>query len=144
MSEPGTIRCDIVSANRELFSGEVTRCVVRGVGGELGIYPHHAPLMTTLRAGEIRVQPPDDEEISFVIGGGILEVMPHLVTILADSAIRTQDVDEAAARRARDEAEHELATRSGQMSLAEAELKLMKALAQLQALESLRRRLKRK
>lgn len=143
-SAPNTIRCDIVSAQRELFSGEVTRCVVSGSGGDLGIYPRHAPLMTTLRAGEVRVMKPDAEEISFVIGGGILEVMPHLVTVLADSAVRAADVDEAAAKKAKAEAERELLTRTGELEIAEAEAKLAEALAQLQALERLRRKLKRR
>lgn len=141
---PNTMRCDIVSARRELFSGEVTRCVVYGTAGELGIYPRHAPLMTTLRAGEVRVLKPDDEEISFIIGGGILEVMPHLVTVLVDHAVRATDIDEAAARHAKAEAERELLSRTGEMEIAEAEAKLAEALAQLQALERLRRKLRRK
>lgn len=139
-----TIRCDIVSAQRRLFSGEVSRCVVSGSGGELGIYPRHAPLMTTLKAGEVRVQQPGEEELSFIIGGGILEVMPHLVTVLADTAVRAEDLDEAAALRAKHEAERELATRTGRMEIAEAQAKLAEAIAQLQALERLRRKLRRR
>ena len=141
---PGTIRCDIVSARRELFSGEVTRCVVSGASGELGIYPRHAPLMTTLRAGEVRVLTPDDEELSFIIGGGILEVMPHLVTVLADTAVRAAEIDEAAARRAKSDAERVLQAGTGEMEIAEAEARLAEALAQLQAVERLRRKVKRK
>jgi F-type H+-transporting ATPase subunit epsilon len=141
---PGTIRCDIVSAHRELFSGEITRCVVSGTSGELGIYPRHAPLMTTLRAGEVRVLTPDDEELSFIIGGGILEVMPHLVTVLADTAVRAAEIDEAAARRAKSEAERVLQAGTGSMEIADAEAKLAEALAQLQAVERLRRKVKRK
>jgi F-type H+-transporting ATPase subunit epsilon len=145
MPEPTatTFQCDIVSAHRQLFSGEVTRCVVSGTRGELGILPRHAPLMTTLRPGEVRVRKPDQEEVSFVIGGGILEVMPHLVTVLADTAIRADHIDEAAARRAKEEAERELATHEPRMDLAEAQAKLAEALAQLQALERLRRKVKR-
>jgi F-type H+-transporting ATPase subunit epsilon len=141
---PNTIRCDIVSARRRLFSGEVTRCVVNGAGGELGIYPRHAPLMTTLKAGEVRVQKADEEELTFIIGGGILEVMPHLVTVLADTAVRADDVDEAAAQRAKAEAERELLTRTDRMEIAEAQAKLAEAVAQLRALEQLRRKLKRR
>jgi F-type H+-transporting ATPase subunit epsilon len=141
---PNTIQCDIVSARRQLFSGEVTRCVVSGSGGELGIYPRHAPLMTTLKAGEVRVQQADQEELTFIIGGGILEVMPHLVTVLADTAMRADDIDEAAARRAKAEAERELLTRTDRMEIAEAQAKLAEAVAQLRALEQLRRRLKRR
>ncbi|MCW8871860.1 MAG: F0F1 ATP synthase subunit epsilon [Xanthomonadales bacterium] len=134
----------MVSARRQLFSGEVTRCVVSGSGGELGIYPRHAPLMTTLKAGEVRVQQADQEELTFIIGGGILEVMPHLVTVLADTAMRADDIDEAAARRAKAEAERELLTRTDRMEIAEAQAKLAEAVAQLRALEQLRRRLKRR
>lgn len=141
---PNTIKCDIVSARRELFSGEVTRCVVSGSGGELGIYPRHAPLMTTLKAGQVRIWKPDDEELTFIIGGGILEVMPHLVTVLADSATRADDLDEAAAQRAKAEAERELLTRTDRLEIAEAQAKLAEAVAQLRALEQLRRKLKRR
>ena len=141
---PTTIQCDIVSARRQIFSGEVTHCVVSGTQGELGIYPRHAPLMTTLQAGEVRVWNEDNEELTFIIGGGILEVMPHLVTVLVDRAVRAADVDEAAAKRAKAEAERELLTRSGQLDIAEAQAKLAEAMAQLRALERLRRQLKRK
>ena len=127
-----------------MFSGEVTRCVVTGSGGELGIYPHHAPLMTTLKAGAVRVQKADEEELTFIIGGGILEVMPHLVTVLADTAVRADDIDEAAAQRAKAEAERELLTRTDRMEIAEAQAKLAEAVAQLRALEQLRRKLKRR
>lgn len=140
---PNTIQCDIVSARRRLFSGEVVRCIVTGSGGQLGIYPRHAPLMTTLKPGEVRVQPPGEDELTFIIGGGILEVMPHLVTVLADHGVRAEDVDAAAAMRAKREAERELATRTTRMELAQAEAKLLEALAQLRAIERLRHRSKR-
>ena len=141
---PNTIKCDIVSARRQLFSGDVTRCVVTVTGGELGIYPRHAPLMTTLQAGEVRLWDADDQELTFIIGGGILEVMPHVVSVLADTAVRAADIDEAAAKQAKAEAERELQTRSGQMDIAEAQAKLAEAVAQLRALERLRRQLKRR
>lgn len=140
-----TIKCDIVSAHRQLFSGEVTKCVVTGVSGELGIYPRHAPLMTTLKPGEVRVlQAGQDEELIFVIGGGILEVMPHLVTVLADTAVRADDIDEAAAMEAKREAERELRSRVGDLELARAEVKLLEALAQLRVVERLRLKHRRK
>jgi len=141
---PNTIKCDIVSARRQLFSGEVMRCVVCGSGGEMGIYPRHAPLMTTLKPGEVRVLKPDAEEITFIIGGGILEVMPHLVTVLADTATRAEDIDEAAATRAKALAERELLTRTDRMEIAEAQARLAEAVAQLRALEQLRRKLRRR
>ena len=140
-----TIKCDIVSAHQQLFTGDITSCVVSGTGGELGIYPRHAPLMTTLKAGEVRIRKAGDgEELSFVIGGGILEVMPHLVTVLADTAVRAEAIDETEAMRAKAEAERELLTRTGQMEIVQAQAKLMEAIAQLRAVERLRRQRQRK
>ena len=139
-----TIQCDIVSTRRRLFSGEVVRCIVTGIAGELGIYPRHAPLMTTLLPGEVRVQPPGEDELPFIIGGGILEMMPHLVTVLADHGMRAEDIDAAAAERAKREAERQLATRTTRMELAAAEAKLLEALAQLRAVERLRHKPKRR
>jgi F-type H+-transporting ATPase subunit epsilon len=139
-----TIKCDIVSARRQLFSGEVSSCVVTGAQGQLGIYPRHTPLMTVLKPGAVRICKADQEEITFIIGGGILEVMPHVITVLADTAVRADDIDEAAARRAKAEAERELSSRTEGMEIAEAQAKLAEAVAQLRALEQLRRRLKRR
>jgi F-type H+-transporting ATPase subunit epsilon len=141
MSE--TIRCDIVSAKEQIFSGEVSHVIASGTTGELGIYPRHAPLMTTLKPGAVRVVMPDEEESIYFVGGGILEVMPHLVTVLADTAIRADYLDEAAAARAKEEAERALQDRKGELEIAEALARLAEALAQLQALEELRRRVKR-
>jgi F-type H+-transporting ATPase subunit epsilon len=92
----------------------------------------------------VRVRTPDDEELTFIIGGGILEVMPHLVTVLADTAVRADDIDETAALQAKAEAERELQTREERMDIAEAQAKLAEAVAQLRALERLRRKIKRK
>lgn len=100
--------------------------------------------MTTLKPGEVRVLKPDDEELTFIIGGGILEVMPHLVTVLADTATRAEDIDEAAAQRAKALAERELLTRTDRLEIAEAQAKLAEAIAQLRALEELRRKLRRR
>lgn len=100
--------------------------------------------MTTLKAGEVRVRQADDEELTFIIGGGILEVMPHLVTVLADTATRADDIDEAAAQRAKAQAERELLTRTERLEIAQAQARLAEAVAQLRALERLRRDLKRK
>jgi F-type H+-transporting ATPase subunit epsilon len=134
-----TIQCDIVSAKERIFSGKVTMCIASGISGELGIAPRHAPLMTTLKPGPIRVIMPDGEEIIFIAGGGILEVMPHLVTVLADMVIRADHLDEAAAIRAKEQAERVLQTQTGKMEFAEAQAKLMEAITQLQALERLRK-----
>ncbi|MBT8059180.1 MAG: F0F1 ATP synthase subunit epsilon [Xanthomonadales bacterium] len=137
-----TVQCDIVSAQTEIFSGEVSCVIALGETGELGIYPRHAPLMTRLEPGPIRLLMPDGEEVLFFVGGGLLEVMPHLVTVLADTAVRAADLDEAAATRARDEAERELAHRTGEMEIAEVEARLIEALAQLRAIKQLRKKLK--
>jgi F-type H+-transporting ATPase subunit epsilon len=138
-----TIQCDIVSAHEEIFSGEATMVFASGVAGELGIAPRHAPLITQLKAGPVRVQQANGEEAFFFVSGGILEVQPHMVTILTDTAMRGDDLDEAAARTAKAEAERQLADRSGEMDIAEAQAQLMQAVAQLAALEQLRKKLKR-
>ena len=138
-----TIRCDIVSAHEEIYSGDAAMIFATGTVGELGISPRHAPLITQLKPGPVRVQQPDGEEIFFFVGGGILEVQPHIVTVLADTAVRADDLDEAAAVRAKEEAERELQDRTGEMEVAEAQAKLAEAIAQLQALERLRKNLKR-
>ena len=138
-----TIQCDIVSARESIFSGKVRMCIATGTAGELGITPRHTPLMTTLKPGPVRVILPDGEEIVFVAGGGILEVMPHLVTVLADMVIRADHLDEAAAIRAKEEAERVLKTHTSKMEFTEAQAKLMEAITQLQALERLRKMTKR-
>ncbi len=138
-----TIRCDIVSAHEEIYSGDATMIFATGVVGELGISPRHAPLITQLKPGPVRVLQPDGEEAFFFVGGGILEVQPHIVTVLADTAVRADDLDEAAAVRAKEEAERELQDRTGGMEVAEAQAKLAEAIAQLRALERLRKEIKR-
>ena len=137
-----TIRCDIVSAEQEIFHGTVEMVVATGEMGELGIAPRHAPLITRLKPGQVRVILPGGEEQFFYVSGGILEVQPQVVTILTDTAIRAADLDEAQAKKAKDEAERALANRSEAMDLAEAQQKLAEAMAQLQALERLRKNLK--
>ncbi len=137
-----TIRCDIVSAEQEIFRGEATLVVATGEQGELGIAPRHAPLITRLKPGKIVVTLPGGEQLDFAIGGGILEVQPQVVTVLADTAIRATDIDEAAVRTAKEEAERILANRGEAMEVAEAQQKLLEATVQLQALERLRKNLK--
>jgi len=116
-----TIRCDIVSAHEEIYSGDAAMIFATGTVGELGISPRHAPLITQLKPGPVRVQQPNGEEAFFFVGGGILEVQPHIVTVLADTAVRADDLDEAAAVRAKEEAERELQDRTGDMEVAEAQ-----------------------
>ncbi len=138
-----TLQCDIVSAQDKIWSGQAAQVFAAGVSGELGIYPRHTPLITQLKPGPVRVVDTQGEEQFFFVGGGIIEVQPHIVTVLADTAVRADDLDEAAAQRAKDEAERELQNRTGEMEVAEAQAKLAEAIAQLQALEHLRKKLKR-
>ena len=137
-----TIRCDIVSAEEEIFSGEARMVVATGEAGELGIAPRHAPLITRLKPGKVVVTQPGGETLDFAISGGILEVQPQLVTILADTAVRAQDIDEAAVRAAKEEAERALANKDPKMSAEEAQTQLAMSIAQLSALERLRKNLK--
>lgn len=137
-----TFRCDIVSAENEIFQGEAKLVVATGEVGELGIAARHAPLITRLKPGKVVVTLPQGEQIDFAISGGILEVQPDVVTVLADTAIRADEIDEAAVRKAKEEAERVLAGRGEAMELAEAQTKLAETMAQLQALERLRKNLK--
>ena len=137
-----TIRCDIVSAEAEIFHGEATMVVVTGEMGELGIAPRHAPLITRLKPGKVVVTTPDGQLLDFAISGGILEVQPQVVTVLADTAVRAEDIDEASVRAAKEEAERILAHRGEAMEVAEAQQRLAEVSAQLQALERLRKNLK--
>jgi F-type H+-transporting ATPase subunit epsilon len=135
-----SIHVDIVSAEGEIFSGSAAMVFVPAAAGELGIAPRHAPLLTTLKAGEVRVQPAGGgEEQLFWVGGGAIEIQPHLVTVLADTAARAKDLDEAAAQAAKQRAEEALKDRSGEMDLAEAQAELLRAVAQLRAIEKLRK-----
>lgn len=138
-----TIRVEVVSAEAEIYSGEATMVVATGEIGELGITPRHAPLITRLKPGKVVVTQPNGEKVDISItGGGILEVQPQVVTVLADSAIRSDEIDEAAALAAKQQAEDALANRTDAVEIAEAQAKLAEALTQLQALERLRKTLK--
>ena len=137
-----TIRCDIVSAEEEIFHGDVTMVVATGEVGELGIAPRHAPLITRLKPGKLVLTLASGEKLDIVVSGGILEVQPQVVTILADTAIRAADIDEAAVRKAKEEAERVLASKDPKMTAEEAEQQLAMSLVQLQALERLRKTLK--
>jgi F-type H+-transporting ATPase subunit epsilon len=139
MAPAHTIRVEIVSAEGEIFSGEASMVVAPGSQGDLGIYPRHAPLLTLLKAGEVRVQTPDGAEQVFYVGGGALEIQPHLVTVLADTALRAKDIDEAAALAAKQRAEEALRDRAGAIDQAEALAELARVAAQLRILERLRK-----
>jgi F-type H+-transporting ATPase subunit epsilon len=135
-----TIHVDIVSAEREIFSGLAEMVFAPAELGEVGISPRHAPLITKLNPGEVRVKVSDNESYPFFISGGLLEVQPHLVTILADTAIRAKDIDEAAALDAKAKAEEALADKSGKIDYAIAQSELAQAIMKLRTLDRLRKR----
>jgi F-type H+-transporting ATPase subunit epsilon len=137
-----TIRCDIVSAEEEIFHGDVVMIVATGEMGELGIAPRHAPLITRLKPGKLVLTLADGEKLDIVVSGGILEVQPQVVSILADTAVRAADIDEAKVKAAKDEAERVLASKDPKMTAEEAEQQLAMSLVQLQALERLRKTVK--
>jgi F-type H+-transporting ATPase subunit epsilon len=135
-----TIHIDIVSAEKEIFSGLAEMVFAPAELGEVGIAPRHAPMITKLKPGEVRVKINATEDYPFYISGGILEVQPHLVTILADTAIRAKDIDEAAALHAKAKAEEALADKTGKIDYATAQARLAEAVMQLRTLDRLRKR----
>ncbi len=134
-----TIHVDIVSAEGQIFAGEASMVFAPASEGEIGIAPRHAPLLTMLKAGEVRVQTEGADEQSFFIGGGALEVQPNAVTVLADTAVRAKDLDEAAALEARRRAQDAVREKTDKIELAEAQAELLRAIAQLRAIERLRK-----
>ncbi|MDR3157881.1 MAG: F0F1 ATP synthase subunit epsilon [Zoogloeaceae bacterium] len=134
-----TIHVDVVSAEEEIFSGSVEFAVFPGESGELGIMPRHTPLLTRIKPGTVRLKMPDEDRFELVyVSGGMLEVQPQLITVLADTAIRAADLDEAKALEAKRHAEEALAKRSSNMDLASAEAELAQAVAQLQAINKMK------
>ena len=134
-----TMHVDIVSAETEIFSGTAEVVVAPAVMGEVGIYPRHTQMLTPLKPGEVRITKQGGEEEAIYVSGGILEVQPHVVTILSDTAVRAHDLDEAAAMQAKQDAEQAMKDRQGEMEMAEAMAQLAQAQAQLQAIERLRK-----
>jgi F-type H+-transporting ATPase subunit epsilon len=137
-----TMHVNIVSAEKELFSDTAEVVVAPASQGEVGIYPRHTQMLTTLKPGEVRITKQGGEEESIYVSGGILEVQPHVVTILSDTAVRAADLDEAAAMQAKERAEQALKDKSGDMEEAEAMAQLAEAVAQLQTIQKLRKRMK--
>jgi F-type H+-transporting ATPase subunit epsilon len=135
----GNFHVDIVSAEREIFSGDAEMVFAPAEMGELGITPRHAPLLTRLKPGTVRVQH-DGEESVFYVSGGILEIQPHMVTVLSDTAMRAKDIDEAAAQDAKRRAEEALANQSGDLDVARAQAELLEAVARLKAIEQIRKK----
>lgn len=135
-----TVHVDIVSAEQEIYSGLAEMVFAPAELGEVGITPRHAPLISKLNPGEVRVKVNENETQEFFVSGGLLEVQPHLVTVLADTAIRAKDIDEAAALQAKAKAEEALEDKSGKIDYATAQAQLAEAMMQLRALDRLRKR----
>lgn len=135
-----TVRVEVVSAEEELFSGLAEFVVAPGELGDIGVYPRHSQLLTGLRPGSVRIKRPDQaEELLIYVSGGLLEVQPHVVTVLSDTAIRSGDLDEAMAIKAKQEAEALMQSHTSAMEYARAQVELAQAVAQLQAIERLRK-----
>jgi F-type H+-transporting ATPase subunit epsilon len=134
-----TIQVDIVSAEGEIFSGPASMVFLPASEGEIGVAPRHAPLLTLLKPGEVRLRAPDGEEHFFYVGGGALEVQPNKVTVLADTAARAKDLDEAAAAAARQRAESVLSGQIDKLTMAQAQAELAQAIAQLKMIQRLRK-----
>lgn len=138
-----TVQCNIVSAEEQIFSGLVEMVIASGSEGDLGIAPGHAPLLTSLKPGPVRVIKQGGAEEVYYASGGFLEVQPNLVTVLADSALRAADMDEAAALEAKREAEKALANKSGDFDYSRAAAELAEAVAQLRTIQQLRNKLRK-
>lgn len=135
-----TVHIDVVSAEESIFSGEAEFVVAPAGGGEVGIYPNHAPMITTIKPGALRIkQSSEAEETLIFISGGMLEVQPGMITVLADTAIRGSDLDEAKAVAAKAAAEEAMKNRSSDMDYAKAQAELAEAVAQIQAIQKLRK-----
>ncbi len=135
-----TVHVDIVSAEGSLFSGQGEMIYAPAVMGEIGIAPRHAPLVTRLKPGDVRVDPGQGKPMEhFYVSGGIIEVQPFRVTIMADTGLRAADLDELAAKEAKQRAEEALVNKSGKMELAKAQAELVEAMAQLKTIEKLRK-----
>jgi len=135
-----TVHIDVVSAEASIFSGEAEFVVAPASAGEVGIFPHHAPMVTSIKPGALRIKLADTaEETLIFISGGILEVQPGLITVLADTAVRGHDLDEAKAVAAKEAAIEAMQNRTSDMDYAKAQAELSEALAQIQAIERLRK-----
>jgi F-type H+-transporting ATPase subunit epsilon len=135
-----TVHIDVVSAEASIFSGEAEFVVAPAGAGEVGIYPNHAPMITTIKPGALRIKQPDvKEETLIFISGGMLEVQPGMITVLADTAIRGADLDEAKANAAKEAAMEAMKNRTSDMDYAKAQAELSEAVAQIQAIERLRK-----
>ncbi len=134
-----TIHVDIVSAEAEIYSGTANMVFVPAVMGEIGIAPRHTPLLTRIKPGQVRVQKEGEEELSFYVSGGMLEIQPHIVTVLADTALRAADIDEAAALEAKQEAERAMEDSASEFEYAKAKVQLAESIAQLKAIRKVKK-----
>ena len=132
------LHVEIVAAEGHIHSGEASMVFAPAAMGEVGIAPRHAPLLTTMKPGTVRVQTTSGEELAFFVGGGILEVQPHVVIVLADTAMRGEDADEAAAEAAKREAEEKLKGASDKMDVAKAQAELVEAAARLEFVKKMK------
>ena len=137
-----TMHLDIVSAEEEIFSGNVKNIIAAAMMGEVGIYPKHTPMITPLKPGEVKIITEQDEEMLFFISGGVIEVQPEIVTVLADTAIRGEDLDEVKAEESKKRAEEALADKSDNIDAAKALAELAQAAAQLKMIETIRKKAK--
>ncbi len=138
-----TMHVDVVSAESSIFSGTAELVFAPAREGEVGVLPRHTPYLTQLKPGQVRVVKLGGEEETFFVSGGMLEVQPHVVTVLADTALRAKDIDEAAALQAKERAEQAMRDRTGEMEFAEAQAELAQAIAQLQMIQKLRDKTRR-
>jgi F-type H+-transporting ATPase subunit epsilon len=137
-----TLHVDIVSAESEIYSGTAEMVFVPAQEGEVGITPRHSPLLTQMVPGEVRVRSGDEEQL-FYVSGGVLEIQPHVVTVLADTAMRARDIDEAEALAAKQRAEEIISQRHADVDITRAQAELMEAIARLRTLEKMRKKVKR-
>lgn len=135
-----TMHINIVSAENEIYSGTITQVFAPAEMGEVGVMPRHAPMLSTLKPGVVRVITQDGSEQSFYVSGGILEIQPHVVTILSDTALRAADIDESAALEAKARAEAAMKDKASDMDYAKAKSELIEAVAQIEALKKLRKK----
>lgn len=137
-----TMHVDIVSAEQEIFSGTAVMLFAPLETGEVGVLPRHAPLIARMKPGEVRVRT-DKDELSFFVSGGLLEIQPHAVTVLADTAVRARDLDEAAALEAKRQAEEAIKSKQSDIDYARAQAELAAAIAQLQTIQKIREKSKK-
>ena len=135
-----TMHVNIVSAENEIYSGTVIQVFAPAEMGEVGIMPRHAPMLSTLKPGVVRVISQENEEQTFFVSGGILEIQPHVVTILSDTALRASDIDESAALEAKSRAEAAMKDKASDMDYAKAKTELIEAFAQIEALKKIRKK----